>query len=106
MYYGAKGPNSFDCSGFVYWVYQQQGITVPGTTDSYKTYVNSSYEIDWSQAQPGDILVIFNTERGTTYGHAGIYLGNNEYIHAPQSGDVVKISSGAQSKFRHVFRFN
>lgn len=102
---GAKGPDFFDCSGFIYWVYQQQGITVPGTTDSYKTYTNSSYEIDWKQAQPGDILVIFNTERGTTYGHAGIYLGNDEYIHAPQSGDVVKISSGAQLKFRHIFRF-
>lgn len=103
---GAKGPDSFDCSGFVYWVYKQKGITVPGSTDEYKSYINSGKEIDWSQAQPGDILIIFNTERGTTYGHAGIYLGNDEYIHAPQTGDVVKISSGAQAKFRHVFRFN
>lgn len=104
--FGAKGPDSFDCSGLVYWVYQQQGITVPGSTDGYKPYANSTNEVDWSQAQPGDILIIFNTERGTSSGHAGIYLGNDEYIHAPQTGDVVKISSGAQSKFRHVFRFN
>lgn len=104
--FGAKGPDSFDCSGFVYWVYQQQGITVPGSTDGYKPYANSTNEIDWNQAQPGDILIIFNTERGTSSGHAGIYLGNDEYIHAPQTGDVVKISSGAKSKFKHVFRFN
>ena len=55
----------------------------------------------------GDILIIFKSERvGKTSGHAGIYIGNNQYIHAPQTGDKVKISSGASSTFRHVFRFN
>lgn len=102
---GARGPNSFDCSGFVYWVYGQIGINVPTTTESYKPYINTEKEISWEQAQPGDILLILNTERNTTYGHAGIYLGNDEYIHAPQTGDSVKISSGAKSKFKHVFRF-
>ena len=103
--YGAKGPNSFDCSGLVYWVYEQIGIEVPGSTAGYKTYINSTNEIDWSDAQPGDILIIFGDERGKKDGHAGIYLGNDEYIHAPQTGDVVKISSGASKVFKHVFRF-
>ena len=103
---GAKGPNSFDCSGFVYWVYKQNGIEVPGSTDAYKSYKGSSKEISWESAQPGDILIVFNTERGTTYGHAAIYLGNDSYIHAPKPGDVVKINkSGAKTNFKHVFRF-
>ena len=54
----------------------------------------------------GAILIVFNTERGTTYGHAAIYLGNDSYIHAPKPGDVVKINkSGAKTNFKHVFRF-
>ena len=103
--YGAKGPNSFDCSGLVNWVYKQIGIEVPGSTAGYKTYMNSTNEIDWSDAQPGDILIIFGDERGKKDGHAGIYVGNDEYIHAPRTGDVVKISSGASKMFKHVFRF-
>ena len=105
MYYGAKGPNEFDCSGLIYWVYKQVGINVPGSTDGYKSYSGSSKEISWNEAKPGDILLVFASERGSQYGHAGIYLGNNEYIHAPQTGDVVKISKNAKSKFKHVFRF-
>ena len=103
--WGAKGPNSFDCSGFVFWVYKQNGISVPGSTSEYKPYAGSSNEISWSEIQPGDILIIFSGEKGRSVGHAGIYLGNDEYIHSPQTGDVVKISKGAQSKFTHVFRF-
>lgn len=103
---GAKGPNAFDCSGFVWYVYDQNGINVPGSTDGYKSYIGSSKEISWDEAQPGDILIVTNTERGTTYGHAAIYLGNDSYIHAPQSNDFVKIvKSGAKTKFKHVFRF-
>lgn len=104
--WGAKGPNSFDCSGLVYWVYAQKNITVPGSTDGYKQYKNTKKEISWNEAQPGDILIIFDDERSASCGHAGIYLGNDQYIHAPQTGDVVKISTGAKSKFKHVFRFS
>ena len=108
--YGGDGSNgTFDCSGFVYWVYKQFGINVPGSTDAYGSYVGTNKEISWSEAQPGDILIIFKYERNTTYGHAAIYLGDGQYIHAsnlkpyPQGG--VKISSGAKNTFKHVFRF-
>lgn len=104
--WGAKGPNSFDCSGFVWWVYNQKGISVPGYTGGYKSYAGSPKEISWDQAQPGDILIVFDTERTINVGHAGIYLGEDSYIHAPTEGDVVKIEkSGAKSCFKHVFRF-
>lgn len=107
MYGGAKGPDTFDCSGLVYWVFAQEGISVPISTEGYRTYKNTAHEIDWSEVQPGDILIVFNGENGRTKsGHAGIYLGDNQYIHAPRTGDVVKISSGAQKTFTHVFRFN
>ena len=103
--YGKEGPDEFDCSGFVKWVFQQKGISVPRSTDGYKSYVGTATEISWSEVQTGDILIIFGDERSTTDGHAGIYLGNDQYIHAPRTGDVVKTSSGATNAFKHVFRF-
>ncbi|MDE5830777.1 MAG: C40 family peptidase [Clostridia bacterium] len=103
--WGAKGPNSFDCSGLVYYAYTSLGISVPRATEGYKT--KTAYEISWSEAQPGDILIIYQSERGSSYtsGHAGIYLGNDEYIHSPQTGQKVKTAKGAQKRFTHVFRF-
>lgn len=102
---GSSGPTTFDCSGFVYWVYGQNGISVPRSTSSYSSYVGSNKEISWDDAKPGDILIVLASERGTTYGHAAIYLGNDQYIHSPKPGDSVKISNGAKSNFKHVFRF-
>lgn len=107
--WGAAGPNSFDCSGFVYWVYKTNGIIVPRGTDGYMGYRGSKKEISWSQAKPGDILIICKDE-GDRWrygcGHAGIYLGGDKYIHAPSSGKTVTIvNSGAKTKFKHVFRF-
>lgn len=95
--WGATGPNTFDCSGFVMWVYQQNGISVPRSTSGYKPYLGTDKEISWDEAQPGDIV--------WRDGHMGIYLGDDKYIHAPQTGDVVKESSGAKKSFTNVFRF-
>ena len=95
--YGAAGPNTFDCSGLVQWVYQQVGISLPRTTYEYKPYIGTSKEVSWDKAQPGDIV--------WKWEHMGIYLGNDQYLHAPHTGDVVKISSGAKGTFTNVFRF-
>ena len=52
---GAKGPNTFDCSGLAYWCYKQVGINIPGSTGEYMpTY--SKYKIDLKDIQPGDVL--------------------------------------------------
>lgn len=99
--YGAAGPDTFDCSGFVQWVYAQNGISLPRTTAGYWSYVKTN-EVSWSDAQPGDIVW---KDDGNNNGHMGMYLGNDQYIHAPHTRDVVKISSGAQEKFMKVFRF-
>lgn len=96
--WGATGPDSFDCSGLVYWVFAQKGISLPRTTTGYYGYIGSNKEVSWDEAKPGDIV--------WSDGHMGIYLGNNKYIHAPQSGDVVKVSAGAKESFTRVFRFS
>lgn len=86
--YGAAGPNAFDCSGFVQWCYARVGVSLPHSSSAQK---NSGTQISVSQAQPGDIL--------WKSGHVGIYIGNGKYIHAPHTGDVVKISSVSGSGF-------
>lgn len=86
--WGAEGPNEFDCSGLVKWCYAQVGINVPRTTKDLK---NFGIQISVSQALPGDIL--------WKEGHVGIYIGNGQYIHSPQTGDVVKISLVSSGKF-------
>ncbi len=89
--YGATGPNSFDCSGFVQYVYRHFGVSIPRTSSSqsrYGTYVSRS------NLQPGD-LVFF----GHPVHHVGIYVGNNSYIHAPHTGDVIKISTLSRSDY-------
>lgn len=80
--WGASGPNTFDCSGLVMWCYAQAGVSLAHYSGSQAA---SGAVIPVSSAQPGDIL--------WKSGHVGIYIGNGQYIHAPQTGDVVKIAS-------------
>jgi cell wall-associated NlpC family hydrolase len=82
--FGGAGPGSFDCSGLTMMAYKQVGINlshyVPRQWDA-------SRHISKSQLQAGD-LVFFHD-----LGHEGIYVGNGKFLHAPHTGDVVKISS-------------
>lgn len=87
--WGATGPNSFDCSGFVYYVYRVTG-KYTGARMTAAGYKNAATEITEEEAQPGD-LVFFTNGSGTH--HVGIYIGNGKMIHAPQPGDVIKESS-------------
>ncbi|KZL90485.1 NlpC/P60 family protein [Clostridium magnum] len=84
--WGGTTPNGFDCSGFTQYVYRHFGISVGRTTyDQIKDGVAVSRD----QLQPGD-LVFYG--KGGNPTHMGIYVGNGAYIHAPRTGDVVKIS--------------
>ncbi len=80
--YGGSTPQGFDCSGFVKYVYANFGISLPRTSYSQ---MNSGYAVSLADMQPGDVLVF----RGG--GHVGIYVGDNAYIHAPQTGRSVSI---------------
>jgi len=82
--WGGASPSGFDCSGFVMYVYGQMGVSLPHS--SYAQYGYGS-PVSMSQLQPGD-LVFFDG-----LGHVGIYVGGGTFIHAPHTGDVVKISS-------------
>ncbi|MEG0217756.1 MAG: NlpC/P60 family protein [Raoultibacter sp.] len=70
--WGGKGPNSFDCSGFVAWCYAQVGIYVPSYTGSLMGLPQVS------SPQPGDIAV--------NYSHTGIYVGGGSMVHAATEG--------------------
>lgn len=86
--YGATGPNNFDCSGLVYYVYKQMGVTLNRVADDQMR--NGTY-VSKNELQPGDI-VGFSHNNGYVH-HVGIYAGNGMMIHAPQTGDVVKYES-------------
>ena len=80
---GATPSGGFDCSGFTMYVFAQLGVSLPHYTGAQW---NMGVAVSRSDLQPGD-LVFFNG-----LGHMGIYIGGNQMIHAPHSGDVVKIS--------------
>lgn len=89
--WGGTTPNGFDCSGLVQYVYAQNGINIPRVSqDQYKSGASVAKE----NLQPGD-LVFFTgyTKDPSNPGHVGMYVGNGEYLHAPKTGDVVKVSS-------------
>jgi peptidoglycan DL-endopeptidase CwlO len=82
--WGGSGPGGFDCSGLVAFAYGQLGISLPHYTGALW---NVGRPVASDSLEPGD-LVFFHG-----LGHVGIYVGHGRFIHAPQSGDVVKISS-------------
>ena len=82
--WGGSSPRGFDCSGLVMYAFAAVGISLPHS--SYAQF-NMGTPVSIGQLQPGD-LVFFS---GAS--HVGIYIGGGQFIHAPHTGDVVKISS-------------
>lgn len=83
--WGGTSTSGFDCSGFTGYVFKNSvGITLPRVSQSQQ---NVGTRVTISQIQPGDLIFF-----GSPAYHVGIYVGNGNYIHAPQTGDVVKIS--------------
>src|SRR5207253_22334 len=82
--WGGASPSGFDCSGFTMYVYSRMGVSLPHNAAAQYGYGSP---VSRSALQPGD-LVFFDG-----LGHVGLYIGGNSFIHAPHTGDVVKISS-------------
>ena len=82
--WGGASPSGFDCSGLVMYVFAQIGVSLP-----HSSYAQAGMgsPVSMSQLQPGDIIFF------TGASHEGIYIGGGQFIHAPHTGDVVKISS-------------
>lgn len=83
---GRSGPDAFDCSGLVRYVYKQiTGKTLPHYS---KAQYNKTQKIKRSNAQPGDLVFFF---KGGAH-HVGIYIGNGKMIDAPNAGKSVRVS--------------
>ena len=87
--WGAEGPDTFDCSGLVQWAYLQAGLVLPRlASDQYR----ASTPVPYDQMQPGDLIVYaYNVNDESTIHHIAMYIGNGQMVHAPHTGDVVKV---------------
>jgi len=94
--WGGTTPSGFDCSGFTKYVYAHFGISLNRVS---RDQANQGTRVAKQNLKPGD-LVFF----GNPIHHVGIYVGNNSFIHAPRTGDVVRISALTRSDFRFGVR--
>lgn len=87
--YGGTSPSGFDCSGLVYYCYKHFGYSVNRTAAGL---AYSGTPVSSTSLQIGDIILFTSTD-GSYVGHTGLYIGGGQFIHAPHTGDVVKISN-------------
>jgi cell wall-associated NlpC family hydrolase len=92
--WGGADPSGFDCSGLIMYAYAKMGVSLPHHAASQ---YGMGVAVSRDQLEAGD-LVFFNG-----LGHAGIYIGGGQFIHAPHSGDVVKISSLSDSWYARTY---
>ena len=90
--YGGHGPSGFDCSGFVQYVYAQNGISI---SRQITAQVNSGASVSPENIAPGDIIA-FSGSYTNNITHVGIYVGNDMFVHAanPRQGVIVSSLSG------------
>ena len=93
---GASPETGFDCSGFTSYVYKHFGISLNRTS---KDQIKNGVAVERSNLQPGDI-VIFNNSANTAIGHVGIYIGGDNFIHAANKNEGVKITSLSSSYYK------
>jgi cell wall-associated NlpC family hydrolase len=84
--WGGEDPGGFDCSGLVYWAFGRLGIHLPRVAEDQ---ARVGVPVDRSQLQPGDV-VFFADSSGYVH-HEGIYIGNGQVVHAPQTGETVRL---------------
>ena len=92
---GSTPQTGFDCSGLVQWAYAKAGIQIPRVTDAQFS-ASSGTPVDRGDLRPGDL--VFFGEPGNIY-HVGISMGGDKFLHAPKTGDVVKVASLKESYF-------
>jgi cell wall-associated NlpC family hydrolase len=82
--WGAAGPSTYDCSGLVLWAYQKVGISLPHYTGDQWT---AGTHVSRQDLRPGDLVFFYSDLH-----HVGIYIGGGMMVHAPHTGDVVRVA--------------
>lgn len=97
--WGGSGPNNFDCSGLTQYAFKNgANINIPRTSSSQAT---AGTYVSKSNLQPGDL--VFFSNNGKTINHVGLYIGNNQMIHSPKPGDVVKIQRIDTTYYKNAY---
>ncbi|WP_406468675.1 NlpC/P60 family protein [Streptomyces hirsutus] len=94
--WGATGPDAFDCSGLVQAAYRSAGVALPRTTYAQ---INAGRRVARSELRPGDLVFFYS---GIT--HVGLYIGNGQMIHAPNSGSSVRVAPLTEMPFAGATR--
>ena len=97
--WGGNGPNSFDCSGFVKYVYAHFGYTLNRTATAQ---LDNGVSVDRSELQPGD-LVFFRYQTSKPVSHVGIYVGDGTFIHASTNGEGVMYDQMDYGHYANVY---
>ncbi|MDP4133654.1 MAG: SH3 domain-containing C40 family peptidase [Bacillota bacterium] len=99
--YGGSTPNGFDCSGFTQYVFRQMGAKIYRVAADQ---ANNGTYVAKEDLKPGDL--VFFAKPGCAIHHVGIYVGNGQYIHSPQTGRSVSIDYMTRSDYytaRRIF---
>lgn len=97
--WGAAGPRAFDCSGLVQWAYRAAGVRLPKyTLDQF----HAGVRVPRDRLRPGDLVFFYPP----TMHHVGIYIGDGMMVHAPHTGDVVRVSPIAGRAYGGAIRIH
>jgi len=96
--YGGNSPSGFDCSGLVQYSYARAGVRLPHGTEHLWRY---SRTVSARELRRGDL--VFFDQQGKKSSHVGIYLGRDQFVHAPSSGKQVHVASLANPYWRRYF---
>jgi len=85
---GGSDPSGFDCSGFTQWVFAHHGVALPREVDE-QFKVGKKIKLD--DLKPGDLVFFHTVSRGAS--HVGIFVADDQFVHAPSSKGVVRVES-------------
>lgn len=92
--WGGSTPDGFDCSGLVQYAYREVGITIPRNSRVQFSSIRGYIPPDRKDLlQPGDLVFFGTNTSQSAIHHVGMYVGGGSFIHAPQTGDVVRYGS-------------
>ena len=97
-----QNPNwtQFDCSGLVNWSHYQAGVNL-GRIHYTGSLINAGTGISRSELQAGDIILFSSNGQASGVHHVGIYIGNNQMVHAPSTGQPVQVANLSYSYWQN-----